>query len=487
MKKIIALLLCAVLVFCTACTAERPPEAETTTAPSEISVNGGTLSLAYSNADTLNPFTCKTAANLQILRLVYDGLFKIDASYKPIPNLAIDGNIEGKTVTVSLGAFQFSDGTSVTATDVKKSFEKAKASPFYAARLANFESAKAYEGNVIVFELTNADPYALSCLDFPVTKNGNDGDLTVGCGRYVPTVSGEDVTLNANTAKDGFNPILKTIKLLPVKDESAVISSLEVGNTCFHYNDLSGGVYSRLNANSVEMGINNFVYVAFNNESDIFSNKLVRQAVNLSVDRPEIVTHAFQGHAREAFSPFNPDWYMLASKDLIVAKNTQGAAELIAESGVDITAKEITFIINTENPFKLETGELITGYLEALGFKVNLKKMKSAEIVEALNSGDYDIYLGEAKLTPNMDLSPIFLGGIASFGINNISSTSKRYSQLLTGDCEIMDFLNTFNEDLPVIPLCYRNAAASYTNSIQASFACCDGDVFADIETWSFK
>ncbi len=487
MKKIIALFLCGVLLLFTACTSERIIDTEPKTEPQQSAVNDGILNLAYSSVDTLNPFTCTTSANLQVLRLVYDGLFKLDAAYTPIPNLAVDGSIDGKNVTVNLGSFAFSDGTPVTVTDVKASFEKAKASPAYSARLANFESAGAYEGNILVFKLINSDPYALSCLDFPVTKNGDESDLAVGCGRYVPTADGEEITLTANSAKSDFDPVIKTIKLLPIKDESAVISSLEVGNTCFHYNDLSDGVYSRINAHSVEMGINSFVYIAFNSASDIFSNELVRQAVNLSIDRTEIVTTAFQGHARVAFSPFNPDWYMLASKDLILSKNTQGAAELIAESGIDVTAREITFIVNSENPFKLETGELIADYLEALGFEVNLMKMKSAEIVDALNEGNYDIYLGETKLTPNMNLAPLFLGGSASFGISNISDTSKRYSQLLSGDCEIMDFINTFNDDLPVIPVCYRNAAASYTNSVTASFACCDGDVFADIETWSFK
>lgn len=487
MKKIIALFLCGVLLSFTACTSERIIDTEPKTEPPQSEVNDGILNLAYSSVDTLNPFTCTTSANLQVLRLIYDGLFKLDAAYTPVPNLAVDGSIDGKNVTVNLGNFAFSDGTPVSVTDVKASFEKAKASPAYAARLANFESAGAYEGNILVFKLTNSDPYALSCLDFPVTKNGDESDLAVGCGRYVPTADGEEITLTANNEKSNFDPVIKTIKLLPVKDESAVISSLEVGNTCFHYNDLSEGVYSRINAHSVEMGINSFVYIAFNSASDIFSNELVRQAVNLSIDRTEIVTTAFQGHAREAFSPFNPDWYMLASKDLIVSKNTQGAAELVAKSGIDVSAREITFIVNSENPFKLETGELIADYLEALGFEVNLTKMKSAEIVDALNEGNYDIYLGETKLTPNMNLSPLFLGGSASFGISNISDTSKRYSQLLSGDCEIMDFINTFNDDLPVIPVCYRNAAASYTNSVTASFACCDGDVFADIETWSFK
>ena len=143
--------------------------------------------------------------------------------------------------------------------------------------------------------------------------------------------------------------------------------------------------------------------------------------------------------------------------------------------------------MNSENQFKLETGEFIEEYLKELGFKVSLKKLKAEEFTAALTEGKYDLYIGEVKLTPNMNLSPLLLGGSASFGISNISETSARYAQHLAGNCEIMDFINTFNEDLPVIPLCYRNAAVSYTNSMQSSFACCDGDVFYDIETWSFK
>ena len=474
MKKFVSFMLCAALIFSvSACSSDKekgnPSEAVTNSATQ----NEGILNLAYSKVDTLNPFTCTTSANLQILRLIYDGLFSLDKNYNPVPNLAVGGVVEDKSVTV---------------TDVKASFEKAKASPAYAARLANFESAGAYEGNIVIFKMAKNDPYALACLDFPVIKNGDDTtNLATGCGRYIPRVSGDEIYLTVNTAKPGFVPAIKTVKLLPVRDESAIISSLEIGNTCFNYNDLSDGVYSRINAKTVEMGINNFVYLAFNSASEIFADKNLRQAVNLAVDREKIVSTAFQGHARITYTPFNPDWYQLVSKDLIVAKDVAKAAELIEKSGVDIAAKEIVLIVNSENQFKLETGEFIKEQLEVIGFEVNLKKLKSSEIVDALNSGEYDIYIGEAKLMPNMNLSALFLGGNASFGISNISDTSKRYSQLLSGNCEIMDFINTFNEDLPVIPLCYRNAVVSYTNSMQGSFACCDGDVFADINTWSFK
>ena len=489
MKRFIALMLCTALVFLiSACSANKDDENPSEAVTNSATQNEGILTLAYSKVDTLNPFTCTTSANLQILRLIYDGLFSLDKNYNPVPNLAVNGTVEDKTVTVNLGNFAFSDGTPVTVTDVKASFEKAKASPAYAARLANFESAGAYEGNIVIFKMTKNDPYALACLDFPIIKNGDDAtDLATGCGRYIPRVSGDEIYLTVNTSKTGFVPAIKTVKLLPVRDESAIISSLEVGNTCFNYNDLSDGVYTRINAKTVEMGINNFVYLAFNSSSEIFADKNIRQAVNLTVDRNKIVSTAFQGHARIAYTPFNPDWYPLVSKDLIVSKDIAKATQLIEESDVDVGSKEIVLIVNSENQFKLETGEFIKEQLELIGFDVTLKKLKSSEVINALNEGDYDIYIGEAKLTPNMNLSALFLGGNASYGISNISDTSKRYSQLLSGNCEIMDFINTFNEDLPIIPLCYRNATVSYTNSMQGTFACCDGDVFADINTWSFK
>ena len=488
MKKLIAVLLAfATLISFSACSDKNPDDDDIYQTTSPDSMNEGVLNLAYSEVDSLNPFTCTTSANMQILRLVYSGLFKLDKNYNPVADIAVSGEVADKKVTVKIGSFRFSDGTPVSVTDVKSSFDKAKASPTYAARLANFESAGAYEGNIVIFTLTSDDPYALSCLDFPIIKGGADTDLATGCGRYIPRFSGESIYLTANPSKSGFNPAIKTIKLVPVREENAVISNLEVGNTGFNYDDLSDGEYSRINAKTVEMGINSFVYLAFNSSSDIFSNKLIRQAANLAVDRQIISTTAFQGHARTAYTPFNPDWYPLVSKDLVIARNKTEANKLIADSLINIASREIVFLVNSENRFKLEAAEFIAENLREIGFTVNLRKLSAEGLKTALSEGNYDLYIGEIRLTPNMNLSALLLGGNASFGISNVSESSSRYAQFLAGNCEIMDFINTFNEDVPLVPLCYRNAAVSYSNSMQSDFGCCDGDVFADIETWHFK
>lgn len=446
------------------------------------------LNLAYSKGDTLNPFTCTTTSNLQILGLVYDSLYTLDESYKPTPSVAFSGEVSGKSVSVTLNSVSFSDGSLITAQDVTASFSSAKESAAYSAKLANFESASASGTNAVVFTLTNSDPYALACLTFPIVKGGNTtDDFPAGSGRYIPHISGESVYLVVNAQKTGFAPAIKTIMLSPVRNSDAVISSLEIGNIGFYYNDLSSGIYTRLNAHNIEMGLNNFIYMAFNSESETVSNAEVRQAINLALDRSTIVSNAFQGHARATYSPFNPDWYYLVSKDLTVTQNEETARELIESSGIDFSSKELTLLVGSENQFKTETANLIKEYLDEIGIAVNIVKVSSDEFVAVLEEGNYDMYIGEIRFTPNMDLNQILGGGALSYGIDSTTRTCSRYAQLLSGECEIMDFINAFNQDLPFIPICYRNACVSFTNSLQGEFLSCDADVFSGIETWSFK
>lgn len=446
------------------------------------------LNLAYSKGDTLNPFTCTTMSNLQILGLVYDSLYSLDKSYKPTPSVAFSGDINGKTVTVTLNTVSFSDGSYLTAQDVTASFLSAKDSGAYSAKLANFESATASGTNAVVFTLINDDPYALACLTFPIVKGGNNtDDFPAGSGRYIPHVSGETVYLVVNAQKAGFAPAIKTIMLSPVRNTDTVISSLEIGNIGFYYDDLSSGIYSRLNAHNVEMGLNNFIYMAFNSASEAVANPSVRQAVNLVLDRSTVVSNAFQGHARATYSPFNPDWHLLVSKDLTVSKNTEKARELITTSGIDFASRELTLLVGSENQFKTETATLIKSYLAEIGVTVNVVKVASDEFITALEEGNYDMYIGEIRFTPNMNLNQLLGGGEISYGIDSTSRTCSRYAQLLTGECEIMDFINAFNQDLPFIPICYRNASVALTNSLQGDFRSCDYDVFGGIETWSFR
>lgn len=63
--------------------------------------------------------------------------------------------------------------------------------------------------------------------------------------------------------------------------------------------------------------------------------------------------------------------------------------------------------MNKDNAFKYEAAAFIRDNLTALGFKVVFKDYEQDYYTEAVELGSYDLYIGEVRLTPNMDLSPL--------------------------------------------------------------------------------
>ncbi len=485
MKRIIALFLAAVLILFSFCGCENikdiidgnDGEESTETVDSEK-----ILKLAFSKNDSLNPFETETLINSQIINLVNDGLFKCDNTYYPQPSLAQSGAVSGNKISVTLGDNKFSDGSAVTVNDVLYSFNLAKSSPIYSARLENISEMTVSSAQMIMFEMASPDPYALSCLDFPIIKANSDAEeYPVSAGRYVIKKHYENIYLVVNTYKSSFNPEIKTIILESVHDSESVGNSLVIGNNGFYYDDLSKGSYNRLNAKSVDMGINNMVYLGFNSYTSFFQSELVRQAVSCCIDRSFIVSSSFCCHARETALPFNPDWYSLENINANVAKDKDRADHLIIESEIQPKNGEVVILYNSENDFKAATAEYIKSCLEEIGFLVRLRGETAEDFLIDFKAGRYDIFIGEMKLMPNMDLSYFFDEESSD------NESAARYYSMLKGNCGLMDFINTFNDEMPFVPLCFRNAVVSYTKSMDGDFAACDSDVFCDIDTWSLK
>lgn len=488
MKKLICIILviCSVFILFPSC---GNTDEENNTHLQSDNFEGpsqNTLKLAYSKSDSLNPFVCESEINTQISRLVFDGLFKLDSSYEPQPEIAMSASKGLNSITVTLNQVKFSDGSDLTVRDVMNSFEQARSSSIYEYRLSNFVSVQKASENSLVFNLETPDPYAVSCLDFPVIKSGSNEDMPIGSGRYSYMQNGENLYLVVNSYKTSFNPIFRTINLESVHETESSSNSLVIGNTSFYYNDLSEGVYDRLNARNVDMGINNFVYLGFNEADSFFSVPQVRRAVSLAVDKEKIVSTAYQSHARAANIVFNPDFY--AVNDLVTdsGTNLELAKELLYESGIEPATREISLMYNFENGFKAETAQIIKENLEELGFYVRLKPYTESEFMYDLSVGAFDLYIGEIKLSYNMNLNPV-LSADSNYGLSEENETILKYSEFLRDECGIMDFINVFDSDMPLVPLVYRNAVLSYTKAMQSEFGACDSDVFYDIETWSLK
>lgn len=469
----------------------------------ETNTNGETLStlkIGYTQSDTLSPYTATGTVNQELSALIYDPLFTLDEHYTAVPVIAESYTLSGVTLTVALkSGVRFTDSTALTADHVVASFNKAKTAPAYQARLANFESAKNEQGQV-VFTLSRNDPYAVNCLDFAIAKDP-DAEVPTGSGRFVfdSAQAPTKITWNDGNIR-GVEPVLQEFSLISVSDNSSVNNALKIGNISFVFDSLSGGSVQRVNASTAEISLNNLVFLGVNSKSTLLSDINVRKAVSCAINREEIVTTGYQNHATAASEPFNPAWSAYQALGRTVQALDQGGAEQLLKnagyteknaSGIFTNNNrplQLKLVVNSGNAFREEAAQLISEQLAQAGIGVEITTLAYDQYVQTISSGSYDLYLGEVNLSCNMDLTPLFAkGGAVSYGIDTAGATCTAYTRLLNGEIQLADFLTAFNEELPIIPLCYRGGLLLYSRAITVPVIGTESDVFYNIHEWTLS
>lgn len=513
MKRFISLMMTVLVFLCvfTACSDNEEPNTdntEETTTPIDETVQQGTviekktgLVLPYAEGDSLNPYKAETLMNENICHLIYEGLYKPDESYSPIEILGHDGEIQGTYVSVDVkDEAQFSDGSKVSASDVAYSFNLAKDCEYYSELLSGFSSVTVMDNNTVKFALSNSDPYALSCLTFPIVKYGTGEDnLPVGTGRY--TYSSRKLKYNKNHISQE-TPSIKTIELYDIKDNSKSSNALQIGNISFIYRDLSDCETERLTAITRRVDLNNIVFLGMNGASGkLLSDSNLRKIIGEVINKQDIAENAFQGYAAVADTPFNPNWYGL--KDVEIKSKTYSALELtqlLEENGYTyandtetVRSKkgkklEFTILVNKNNRFKIQTAKLIQTSLKSIGISTEIEEVSGKELKSAIRKGKFDLYIGEIKLCENMSLSEFFsTSGSGRYGINKKISCISEYNSMLTGEGDISKFIKSFNEDMPFVPLCYRQGFAAAANELKDNIKVNSFDIYDNIYEWSFK
>lgn len=484
------------------------------------------LRLAYSKSDSLDPFSAKSSMNRQLTTLMYDGLFTVSETYEPIPVIASSytGDELSVSVTVNTGVY-FTDGTEMTPNDIVYSFDKAKESPVYSSRLQNFTSATATGINSILFMLEKPDPYAAACLDFPIIKTGTalddlkkieealsdedkENSIIKSIDKKVPTGSGRfmlvyeenepDPSLVAHNRRfGGFFPEIGIIKLVNVTNSDALFYSLEIGNISFAFDDLSSGVYTRVSANTNEYHMNNLVYVGLNQDDPALANHNIRKAIALSIDRENILNIAFQGHAQITYTPFNPMWRPINGYIAQNMYDREASKEILENAGYKQINSygyrnngklSLTFkmIVCEGNNFKLTAAEQIKKSLAALDINVDITVLAQEDFLDAVELGHFDMYIGEVSMLSNMSLDSFFGGkGAMAHGIWARSAADAYYG-FLAGENTINDFMTAFENEVPFIPLCFRNGIAAGIKELNGSTDARYTDLYEDIESWKF-
>ena len=492
--SVCALLLTAALLFC-ACTRGDTPQDETENPSGEVEtpLSKTSVSLPYFETDSLNPYFAVSAQNRALASLYCQPLYRVNADYAAEAVLAESTSGNGTTYTVTLKNAVFSDGRAVTATDVVYSFNTAKNSAWYGARLQNVQSANA-QGGAVVFTLLAPEPYFDNLLTFPVVQGGTADAadaVPVGTGAFRLSADGT-VTENSHAVRT----TVQEVRLVHIQDAANIGNALAVGNIDYVFSDFANGEYTRIVAQNTFVTMNNLVYLGINSAAGALRSSAVRTAIYYAADKDNIAASAFRGCAQSAALPFPPAFCKAQGLSLgQTAADTARASEILHKSGYNRYNKkglltngqdtlELSILVNGENGFRLAAAYSLAEDLNAAGFAVTVENV-SADVYNArVASGNFTLYLGEVKLSENLSLSPFF-GGAASVGIDSASPVFAAYASLAAGEQSLADFAGTFLDEMVFVPICYRAGMASYSRNLQPDFSVAAYDVYGDITRWN--
>lgn len=464
----------------------------------EAVIPGGSLSVPYSSGDSLNPYYCDTVLNNALTSLIYRSLYRLDTSFTPVKDLAVSESITGLFLRVFIiPDLVFSDSGMLTADDIVYSFDCAKKSAVYGPVLDGITSCKAEDTYSVVFELQYEDVNVLNALTFPIVKNGTAGSadfLPIGNGFYQYNQDGIRLSLKANLQYAGSLPEIGTVRLTDVSSNPDPENLVPANEIDFYYSDLSDASATDINSSSTGIYLNNLVYMGINHGNVNLVLASFRQALSYAIDRQSLAENAFSGFARGAFVPFNTSWSGYASSlsaaGLSLSSDGTKTQELLSARGFGKDGNELslTLICSESNAFIRNTANEIASALKPYNVNITVQFLSSENLKKTVESGAFDLYIAEIKLPATMELSQFFtVGGAASYGMifDNLTA-DEAYFRYRKGEISLDDFIAYFNNDMPFIPLVYRNGRFLYTRKITSELKATENALFSEIYKWTF-
>lgn len=442
MKKLISLLLCLCLLTLPACggpAADYVPTGDALAGEDDNlspqvteGVSAQELMLAYYPDQSLNPFLCLDYTNRVLFSLVYQGLFAVDRNYTPIPILCSRFSIseDERSYTFYLENATFSDGTVLSTADVLASYAAARESDYYKGRFLHIRDIFLAENGGITFTLDT--PYAdlPLLLDIPIVKAG---DITLetptGTGPYFFEQGSSGLRLRRRTdwwCQANLQVSAAIVSLSPQSSVTGIRDAFEFNNVGLVCADPGSADYAdyRSDYELWDCETGNFMYLACNLSSPLFSIAELRAALTYAIDREALADEFFRGFGHSASLPASPNSpYYSASMAENYSYDPEKFTQAVSQAGV--TGQPLRLLVNKNDTLRLRVARNISKMLFDAGFAVTLLEQSGDDYMYTLNTKEYDLYLGQTRLSATMDLTAFFsakgalrYGGLSDPAIN---------------------------------------------------------------------
>lgn len=432
----------------------------------------------------VSPWNCPDLNTRKMASLLYDSVVKLGPDFKAVPFLAqVSGEGSQWEIIPKENVF-FTDGSPLTAKDIDRSLTLAlEEGSYYRNRLENISEHRV-SGNKVQVTLKEPDALFANLLTFPIAKPDKNNQY-IGTGRYQFVKREENsVFLEKNPQYSGEKPSIEQIELKSLTKKGVASYSLKLGEIDCLYTEENRSDISTLSTGDYPVVKNQIIFLGANNSRGHCSNAVLRKILNQGIDR-EMLVQAAISSAVPASLPMHPNFYP-SNQEAVKGRSVDDIRKMLTDSEIIKEGGSISLrlLYCSDTQERAKTANQIAAQLHQAGIEIKLEGKPEKEYFSALESGNYDLYLGEVLLGDDMSLRHLLMRGEhCGYGVVLSEKLLASYQTAFSGG-NWDDFVKNFAEESPVIPLAFRSGTLSFSREYAFPVTATASDLFYNIDSW---
>lgn len=373
----------------------------------------------------VNPVLAISDTDRDLSTLIYSGLLRINANGELIPDLAETYSVseDGLTYYFKLREnAEFHDGTPVTTDDIIYTISKTQDPAIKSPKRPNWDGVQIEKINEREIEFTLSAPYApfiynttlgilpkhkwqdITNEEFAFTSLNTNA---IGSGPYkIEHINRDENEIITSYELKGFSkytikrPYINKFFINFYKNEDDIVIAFNK-RQIYAIHSISPKNIAKLKLKDetvVTLPYSRIFALFFNqNKSSLLTDKTVRQALNVSIDRKSLIDSVLQGYATPLYSPLD-----------LFSKKTQEQNYSIDEGKKILGSKDLsnsTLKISTNNvPELIAVGEKLVDTFNQVGLKSELEIKDLNELTsQTIRPREYEAILFGNVINRDLD------------------------------------------------------------------------------------
>ncbi len=392
----------------------------------------------------LIPFLATDTASADISRLIFNGLLKYDKNLKLTGDLASSWEVRENGLKIIFHLRKdvlWQDGKPFTAEDVEFTFQKILDPTVPTPYSGDFEKVKSLRVmDLYTVEVIYKEPFSPGLASWGMgmipkhilskedLRTSSFSRKPIGTGPYLLKLwkTGEKLELSANPKYFEHAPFIERYVYRIIPDQATTFLELQtenldlVGLTPLQYKRQTDTSFFRQRYQKFEYPSLSYAYIGYNLNSPLFSDKNVRKAIGMAINKKEIIDVTLLGLGKVSTGPFLPGTWAYNEKVEESRYDPQRAKKLLSQAGwrdddqngiLEKDGKKFSFtmITNQGNEARKMACEIIQKRLKDIGIEMKIQVLEwGVFLKEFIDKKRFDAALLAWQLSPDPDIYDIF-------------------------------------------------------------------------------